>query len=281
MNDASMPWAPRSADRTGFLERPGARIYYEVAGEGPALVFAHGLGGNHLSWWQQVPYFRDRYTCVTFAHRGFAPSSAAGTPDPMDFAGDLEALADHLGIGRLAIVGQSMGGWCALEFALRHPARVSALVLAATSGTLDVKAHDPARFAHWQAQSEATQAALRERAIHPAVGAVLAARDPAMAHLYRAVDALAHGLDKGALRAKLMATRSRKLAEIAGLNVPTLFLTGSEDCVFPSFAAPLLAAGFPDARCVEFAGAGHSAYFEVADEFNRALDRFLSEKGPK
>ena len=41
----------------GFLERPDCRIYYEVAGSGPFLVFAHGLGGNHLSWWQQVPYF--------------------------------------------------------------------------------------------------------------------------------------------------------------------------------------------------------------------------------
>ena len=58
----------------GYLDRPGCRLYYEVCGAGPFLVFAHGLGGNHLSWWQQVPHFRDRYTCVTFSHRGFAPS---------------------------------------------------------------------------------------------------------------------------------------------------------------------------------------------------------------
>ena len=57
-----------------YLDRPDCRLYYETEGQGPALVFAHGLGGNHLSWWQQVPHFRDRYTCVTFAHRGFSPS---------------------------------------------------------------------------------------------------------------------------------------------------------------------------------------------------------------
>ena len=57
-----------------FLALPAGRLYYEVAGSGPALLFAHGLGGNHLSWWQQVPYFSERFTCVTFAHRGFAPS---------------------------------------------------------------------------------------------------------------------------------------------------------------------------------------------------------------
>ena len=58
-----------------------------VSGSGPALIFAHGLGGNHLSWWQQVAHFAPRYTCVTFAHRGFAPSDAvAGGVDPADYA---------------------------------------------------------------------------------------------------------------------------------------------------------------------------------------------------
>ena len=76
----------------GFLERPDCRLYFEVEGSGPFLVFAHGLGGNHMSWWQQVPHFSARYTCVTFSHRGFAPSSAPpGGPDPAAYLGDLAA----------------------------------------------------------------------------------------------------------------------------------------------------------------------------------------------
>ena len=46
------------------LRRNGAEIYYEVFGSGPAIVFAHGLGGNHLSWWQQVAHFAPTRTCV-------------------------------------------------------------------------------------------------------------------------------------------------------------------------------------------------------------------------
>lgn len=61
------------ARRLGMLERPDCRIHYEVTGEGPAIVFAHGLGGNHLSWWQQVAHFAPRHACVTFAHRGSLP----------------------------------------------------------------------------------------------------------------------------------------------------------------------------------------------------------------
>ena len=85
------------ARKIGRLKRPFGNLYYEVSGTGPALLFAHGLGGNHLSWWQQVPHFRGRYTCVTFAHRGFAPSSAPpGGPDPADYAGDIAALVDPI-----------------------------------------------------------------------------------------------------------------------------------------------------------------------------------------
>src|SRR5216683_3991397 len=51
---------------SGYVQRLGAEIYYERTGAGPAIVFAHGLGGNHLSWWQQVPYFSQRYTCSHF-----------------------------------------------------------------------------------------------------------------------------------------------------------------------------------------------------------------------
>src|SRR5438105_2714497 len=104
----------------GYLDRPDCRLYYEVDGSGPFLVFAHGLGGNHLSWWQQVPHFRDRYTCVTFAHRGFAPSSDRSGKGPDAFADDLAALIDHLGLADVRLVAQSMGGWTCMTYTLRH-----------------------------------------------------------------------------------------------------------------------------------------------------------------
>ena len=106
----------------GKLKRPFGNLHYEVTGRGPALIFAHGLGGNQMSWWQQVAHFAPHYTCVAFAHRGFAPSDAiAGGPDPADYADDLTALVDHLGFADVRLVGQSMGGWTMLEYAIAHP----------------------------------------------------------------------------------------------------------------------------------------------------------------
>lgn len=267
-------WAPKAA--AGYVARPGAQLYYEVSGTGPALVFLHGLGGNHLSWWRQVPVFAARHKVVTYATRGFAPSRADMLPpDPAEFAGDLEALLDHLGIERCALVAQSMGGWAAVEFALAKPARVSALVLAATSGTFDPRALDPVAFDAWAAQAAAAREGLRVDAIHPAAGRRLAEADPALHHLYKSIDALAAsgGLDKEKLRARLK--RARDPADAAKLECPVLLAMGEDDLVFPSFLAPKLAAKMRDARAVEFPRAGHSAYFERADEFNDAVAGFL------
>ncbi len=97
----------------------GIDLYYESHGEGPALVFGHGRGGNHLSWWQQIPEFSRPYRCITFDHRGFGDSvDVANGPGQEAFVEDLKGLLDHLGIERARLIAQSMGGRTCLGFAL-------------------------------------------------------------------------------------------------------------------------------------------------------------------
>src|SRR5262245_7665257 len=121
-----------------FMETNGFRAFYEdTGGNGPTVLFLHGAGGNHLSWWQQIPVFAEEYRCVTLDQRGFGQSpDAAGGPGPGALAGDALALLDHLGIARAAIVAQSMGGWAAVGAAVRAPERFWAMALANTVGNL-------------------------------------------------------------------------------------------------------------------------------------------------
>jgi 3-oxoadipate enol-lactonase len=263
--------------RAGLLERPdGAAIHYEVTGDGPPLVFAHGLGGNHMSWWQQVPHFAAAgFTCVAFAHRGFAPSTPLPDgPDPRDYAGDLAALLDHLGLGEVAVVAQSMGGWAATGLALADPGRVRAMVLACTSGVFRPE-FDGAEA--WRREADARRAALLGAGIHPACGERMAREQPALHHLYRQIDALAaRHLDKEALRRRLHAARDQPPERLATLPMPILFLTGAEDPVFPSAAGAALAAQAPRGRSVVVPEAGHSVYFERAALFNRVVGEFLA-----
>ena len=199
----------------GKLKRPFGQLYYEVTGSGPALLFAHGLGGNHLSWWQQVAHFAPHYTCVAFAHRGFAPSDPiAGGPDAADYAGDLLALIEHLKLTDVRLVGQSMGGWTMLEYAIAHPRQVKALVLSSTSGTIDRRGADPSGGKDYDAWLAKAEAAIKDglaKGVHPAMGAGGARRSPALHLLYRSIDEMAGALDKEKVRATLRRTAKRTL----------------------------------------------------------------------
>jgi 3-oxoadipate enol-lactonase len=260
-----------------FLERDGARLYYETHGAGPALVFVHGLGGGHLSWWQQVPHFRDRYTCVVFDHRGFGLSTESpGKPGPDAFVDDLAALVDHLKLPDVRLVAQSMGGWTCLGYALRHPARVRALVMACTTGTLQ----DPETLQLFRAHgAAASEAAVAQKGIHPACGERMAREQPARYFLYREVDALSHDLDKNAVRKKLIAMRTTPRAAVAALPMPVLCVTGDEDVVIPPDAVAVLASIIPGARLARVPESGHSVYWERPEAFNRLVDELLATAG--
>ena len=266
--------------RSGFLKRPDCGIYYEVMGEGPAIVFAHGLGGNQLSWWQQMAHFSARHTCVAFAHRGFTPSSAVpGIKAPDAYADDLAALIDELKLRDVRLVAQSMGGWTCLEYALRNPGTLRSLVMASTSGKLDFRQlQGPAKseIDAWMAQAPKTNADLDARDILPAYGERMEREQPAAAILYRQISQLTPGDFKAAVRQRIFDTRNQPPSLLAGLKLPVLFVTGDEDCVFPSAAGPALAALAPNGRAVRVPKAGHSVYFERPIEFNRIVEEFHS-----
>jgi 3-oxoadipate enol-lactonase len=269
--------------RIGTLDRKGCLLYYEVTGTGPAIVFAHGLGGNHMSWFQQVAHFAQHYTCVTFAHRGFHPSSwLADGPDPADYADDVAALITHLRLTDVRMVGQSMGGWSTVEYALRRPPELRAIVLAATTGTIDlrqIREPERARMAAWLKFSEEASAALFKSGVHPAAGMRMVTEQPAMHLLYRHIDDQNAALDKQALRARLGAGRKRAPEELARVACPILFIPGDEDVVMPPFAADAIAGVVPGVRVAHIPDAGHSGYFERPAMFNRLLEEFFASVG--
>ncbi|MGH7761445.1 MAG: alpha/beta fold hydrolase [Candidatus Dormibacteraceae bacterium] len=242
----------------------GAELFYRVYGSGPAIIFAHGLGGTHMSWWQQVPALLDRFTCVTFSHRGFHPSS--GAADPSHYAADLAALVGHLGLDDVRLVAQSMGGWTCMEYAIAHPTRVSAIVMAETTGTLATGLSS--------APAQARIEQHFERGIHPAAGERMAREQPALHHLYRLIDELSASVDKPDLMSRLAALRTRAPSEFSALNIPVLWLFGEESYIGPEVST-WVETTFPDHRLARVPQSGHSIYFERPETFNRLIAEFL------
>src|SRR4029077_2176789 len=111
--------------------------------------------------------------------------------------------------------------------------------------------------------------------IHIAGGERLAREQPPAHFLYQEIDALS-GVDKLKLRQKLHDGLVRPAEVLRTLKVPTLWLTGDEDIVYPPFLSDILAAMMPNARIAQVPRAGHSVYFERPGQFNRLVDDFLS-----
>ena len=254
-----------------FAETPHCKIYYETHGNPakPAVVLAHGRGGNAASWFQQVPAFiAAGYHVVVFDHRCFGRSYCP--PEHFDrgeFANDLAAVLDAAGVAKAAIVCQSMGGWTGLRLAVERPERVSALVLSNTPGGVSTPAADAAMNAARKAFADHGIAA-------SAVAADFPEREPSLAYLYAQIGGL-----NVQLRDDLHSTSPAATAvgELAGLKLPVLLITSDHDTIFPPAAIKDIAGHIPGAAFQQLPTAGHSPYFETAAAFNAAVLAFLAQ----
>jgi 3-oxoadipate enol-lactonase len=244
----------------------GIELYYEVHGQGPAVVFAHGAGGNHLSWWQQVPVLARQYRCISFDHRGFGQSlDAPNGPSSQAFVQDLKGLLDYLEIERAALVAQSMGGRACLGFTLAYPERVLALVMADTTGGFS-----DARMSQLRAEGETALVGPnpppRTYARH------FPQEQPAPAFLYEQIRALNPPRQETAVPGPTA-------EQVRALQTPTLLIVGEHDIIAPPALMKMFQSYIPHARLAEVAGAGHSVYFEKSAEFNRLVLEFFAEVG--
>jgi pimeloyl-ACP methyl ester carboxylesterase len=253
----------------------GFRLYYEdTGGHGPVVLFLHGAGGNHLSWWQQVPVFAEEYRCVTVDQRGFGQSpDVPGGPGPAALATDALALLDHLQIRRAAIVAQSMGGWAAVGAALRAPERFWAIVLANTVGNL----------------TNPEIAAVRQRLVaaspprpavlwHAALGQTFRAAQPVRSFLYAQIAGV--NPPRPADFSEQLSRLTTPVERYVAARVPTMFLTSDEDgLIWPELSRTVHVA-VPGSRFEQVEAAGHSTYFERPDVFNREVGAFLKAHRP-
>src|SRR5437773_3685872 len=253
-----------------FMVKDGFRLYYEdTGGAAPTLLFLHGAGGNHLSWWQQVPVFAEEYRCVTVDQRGFGQSpDVSGGLGPTALATDALALLDHLGIAQAAIVAQSMGGWAAVGATVQAPERFWAIALANTVGNL-TNAEIAALRQKLAAASPPRPAVLWQAAL----GGTFRKAHPVRTFLYAQI---------AGLNAPLPADFRDQLGRLttaveryAATRVPTLFLTSDEDGLIWPELSETVHQNVPGSQFVRVAAAGHSAYFEQPEVFNRGVGAFL------
>ncbi|EFU42942.1 alpha/beta hydrolase fold protein [Paenibacillus vortex V453] len=104
-------------------------LHYEVYGNGKPVVLIHSGGADMRDWSSVVPLLSEDFHVISFDGRGAGRSPSP--IEPANYVQDLLSLLDHLNIPQAAVIGHSMGGQIATEFAIQYPERVSELILIA------------------------------------------------------------------------------------------------------------------------------------------------------
>ena len=255
----------------------GASLYYEVHGSGPPLMLVAGLASDSQSWGHAAWDLARDFLVIAFDNRGVGRSAQIGIDITIPaMADDGMALLDHLGIGSTYLLGHSMGGFVALDCAIRYPSRVTRLVLAGTAATNS--ARNRSLFASWIADLESgteprrwwmelfpwlfTRQFLEDKdAVDAAVRYALEYPYPQSAEAFRKqVESLA------------WFDRSAGLAEI---KPPVLVVHGRDDRLFLAAESVQMFAAIPTVEVCLIEGAAHSIHLEQSKPFCSAIRRFL------
>jgi pimeloyl-ACP methyl ester carboxylesterase len=252
-----------------FVDLIGARLWFaDYGGSGVPVVFVHPAATTSECWVHQVEAFSAAgYRCVTYDLRGWGKSEVDADADVGTMSDDLEALVHVLGLESFILIAAAYGGFGGVEYALRFPHRVRALVLATSQGGLV----DP------------DYVSVLERVVSPPIRA-LPVHLRELGPSYRAENP--QGVERWLKIANESGEGSRRrqpraleitLPLLESLTAPTLLVAGAADLLAPPALMRLMAERIPSCVFATVAEAGHSAHWERAAEWNRIVLAFLRQ----
>jgi pimeloyl-ACP methyl ester carboxylesterase len=261
--------------QTGFADVNGTRLYYEMAGSGHPLVLVHGFTLDTRMWDDQFEMFAGRNQVVRYDLRGFG-KSALPTTEPYSHPDDLRALMTHLGIEHAFIIGLSLGGAVAVDFAVTYPDATDAFIPvdAALIGGYEWVEGRPSAGMHEQARRAGLETAKTFWLNHPLFAAtrekpVAADRLAQMVETYSGW----HVLNDDPIRVP----EPPAIERLGTLNAPTLVVVGERDLVDFHRIADIMAERIAGAKKVVMPGVGHMSNMEDPDRFNEIVLGFLAE----
>lgn len=264
-------------------EVSGGRLAYETEGRGPPVLFVHSAIADSRMWGREVSRYSADYQTIRFDLRGFGGSSPASAP--FSYVQDIASLLAHLRVNRPYLVGSSMGGAFAIDFALEKPQMVRGLFLIAPglSGGIEPP-FDPEEGAALEYDEEKSQEVARAWSKGDAATAFellrqlwcVALEGPSL-ELFRKMvqENAAEVFDN---RSMQFATAVPPAAARLGtLRVPTTVLVGDRDNPSSDVFAKRIARSIPGARLVTVPGGDHLINLSRPREFDEALKAALGK----
>ncbi len=285
--DAGRELKPPFDEARRLPSHDGGSIYTISRGEGPVVLFSHGVTLDVRLWFKQFEELPERgLRVVAYDQRGHGDSMSGSTGHSVDnYASDLESVIRGLDLRDVVVVGHSMGGIAAQAFAINHAKlakrRVRGLVLMSTLARTHVSGSRRLR----SLVERITDGRLNPAALmsQPNFGFFLArlgyGRDPQPSHVELNRQMIADS------RRDQMTPAIRALlgfdltADLPRIDLPTLVMSGTADVIAPPAESRRIAELIPGAHLEVFKGAGHMLMFERADEVNHLIEEFVRDLG--
>ncbi len=267
---------------SGFAAINNARIYYEIAGEGQPFVMIHAGVADSRQWNNEFAYFAERFRVLRYDLRGY------GKSEPVDgefsHLQDLTALLDALHLNHPHILmGCSMGGGLAMDFALTQPAKVKALIMV-DSGPTGLELETPGPDELFEEAEKAYSAGDLDRVAEletqiwfDGMGRTPEQVDQGMRQLAYEMNRTALSHDAKGLGKRMSDTEVPAVERLSKLTTPVLVIVGDQDIPYMLAAADHLVEKLPSAQKVIIADAAHLPNMDQPGEFQQILTKFLDD----
>jgi pimeloyl-ACP methyl ester carboxylesterase len=276
-----------------YITLHGHEVGYRTAGAGPVVLLIHGMAGSSTTWRHVMPALSEKFTLIAPDLIGHGHSDKpSGDYSLGAFASMLRDVLVALGHEHATVVGQSLGGGVAMQFAYQYPERCERLVLV-NSGGLGREVNPLLRFLSLPGSSAVLRLASAEpirRTIEDIGG--LAARvglqpAPVVAELWRSYTSLADDDTRRAFLRTLRAVIDPRGQTISAANrlhmaaqVPTLIIWGGADRIIPVEHADAAHSAIPESRLEIFDDVGHYPHCEAPEKFVAVLSEFIESTVP-
>ena len=254
-----------------YADIPGARLWFKETGQhGTPVVFLHAASGTNDSWGLQEPAFIESgYRCIAYDRKNWGRSESV---TPAGSAGDdLEALAQHLGLNRFHLVCTALGGSIGLDYAVEYPDRVISLTVSSSfTGVTDQSYLDVQTRLR---PPEISNLPIELREVGPSYRAV---NPEGVAEWLRIEESSRHEItpEEGQSPRSAMT-----YARLAAMQTPVRMLTGGADLLSPPSMMKLVADHIPNCRSEVVPEAGHAAFHEEPEVWNKLVLEFIGQHG--
>jgi len=263
--------AQTGTEREGYANLPGVRIWYrDTGGSGVPIVLMHAATGSSQVWEHQIPVLTAAgYRVIAYDRRGWGRTAIDSTgPQPGTAADDLQALIDYLHVDRFHVIATAAGVSVALDYAISFPRRLRSMVIAnGAMGGLQDDGYLSLALRIRSPQLDALPPELRE------LGPSYRSTNPEGTRRWIELEHISR--PSGPALAPQTTRNTLTFSLLEKLKVPMLVITGDADLLAPPPFLRFFAAKVQTAESMIIPEAGHSAYWEQPDTFNRAVLDFV------